>query len=419
MKLLVIGLNHRTASIELRERLSFAQDQIPIILKELSQSPAIAELIILSTCNRIEFYAVSEDPERAIDLITNMMTKYGDVSKEELISHLYVHYDREVVTHIFKVASSLDSMVIGEAQILGQTKEAYRIASHHSTTGPILNRLMHRAFSVAKKVRTFTSIGMFNVSVSSVAVELAKKIFGRLSGKSVLLMGAGEMAEDAAKYLRDSGTSKLIVLSRTFEHAKELAEELKGIAVKFEELYNQLLDVDIVICSTSADYYLITYDKMTKIMKARQYKPLFFIDISVPRNIEPSISTIEGSFLFDIDDLKGVTNQNMKERERAANEAGRFIEEEVNRFMNWLGELSLVPTIISLKEKFEAIRQQELKEAISKLNNPTQKEIEILEAMSKGIVNKILHEPITAIKEVHASGEVLKDINLLKKIFKI
>ncbi|MGB9735659.1 MAG: glutamyl-tRNA reductase [bacterium] len=419
MKLLVIGLNHKTASIELREKLSFTDEQIPIILKELSSFHEISESIVLSTCNRIEFYTACEDHEKAIDIIKDIMSKYGNVDKNELSLHLYIYLDREAVTHVFKVASSLDSMVIGEAQILGQTKNAYRIAAYNSTTGPILNRLMHRAFRVAKRVRTFTSIGMYNVSVSSVAVELAKKIFGRLTGKYVLLMGSGEMAEDAARYLMNAGTSKLIVLSRTFAHAKELADRLKGTAVEFEELYNQLLDVDIVVCSTSADHYLITYDKITKIMKARQHKPLFFIDISVPRNIEPSISTIEGVFLFDIDDLKNVTNQNMKEREKAATEAEHFIEEEVNRFMNWLGELSLVPTIVSLKEKFEAIRQEELKEAISKLDNPTQKEIDVLDAMSRGIVNKILHEPITQIKKVHASGEVLKDINLLKKIFKI
>ena len=243
---------------------------------------------------------------------------------------------------------------------------------------------------MAKKVRTFTTIGLYTVSVSSVAVELAKKIFGRLGGKNVLLMGAGEMAEDAAKYLKDAGATQLIVLSRTYVHASELAVRLKGSAVEFDELYDQLMEVDIVICSTSADHYLITNDRMAKIMKARQHKPLFFIDISVPRNIEPSISSFEGIFLFDIDDLKGVTSQNLREREKAANEAGRFIEEEVNRFLNWLGELTLVPTIVSLKDKFEAIRQQELKEAISKFENPTKKDREILDAMSRGIINKIL-----------------------------
>ncbi len=419
MKLLVVGLNHRTAPVELREKLSFTDEQVPSILREILAVREITEAIVLSTCNRIEFYAVSEDRDKAVDAMAAILCTFGTIDGSSLSPHLYVYEDRDAVDHVFRVASSLDSMVIGEAQILGQTKDAYKTASYHSATGPILNRLMHRAFGVAKKVRTFTTIGLYTVSVSSVAVELAKKIFGRLNGKNVLLMGAGEMAEDASKYLKDAGTTKLIVLSRTFAHAAELAARLKGSAVEFDELYDQLMDVDIVICSTSADHYLITNDRMAKIVKARQHKPLFFIDISVPRNIEPSIASFEGVFLFDIDDLKGVTSQNMKEREKAASEAGKFIEEEVNKFLNWLGELSLVPTIVSLKDKFEAIRQQELKEALAKCENPTDKEKDILDAMSRGIINKILHEPITEIKNVHTRGEVLKDITLLKKIFKI
>ncbi len=419
MKLLVVGLNHKTAPVELREKLSFTEEQLPPILKKLVLFDGITEAIVLSTCNRIEFYVVCEDADKAIDTIKTVMSDAGKVHSRSISFHLYIHTERDAVTHIFRVASSLDSMVIGEAQILGQTKDAYRIASNNSVTGPILNRLMHRAFSVAKKVRSSTNIGMYTVSVSSVAVELSEKIFGRLEGKSVMLMGAGEMAEDAAKYLRDAGASRLIILSRTFSHASQLAERLNGTAVEFDELYDELMDVDITICSTSADHYLITNDRMEKVVKARQHKPLFFIDISVPRNIEPSISELEGVFLFDIDDLKGVTNQNLKEREKSAHEAEKFIREEVDKFLNWLGELSLVPTIVSLKEKFEAVRQQELKEAISKLSNPTPKEVDVLDAMSKGIINKLLHEPITEIKNDHARGEVLKDIALLKRIFKI
>ncbi|MCL4557918.1 MAG: glutamyl-tRNA reductase [Deltaproteobacteria bacterium] len=419
MKLIVVGLNHKTAPVELREKIGFTENELPSVLKETVSLAEITESIVLSTCNRIEFYVVCEDEGKAVDSITAIMGRTGGIQKGSLSPYLYVHTDRDAVTHAFRVASSLDSMVIGEAQILGQAKDAYRIASYSSTTGPILNRLMHRAFSVAKKVRTFTPIGLYTVSVSSVAVELAKKIFGRLTGKAVLLMGAGEMAEDAAKYLKDAGASRLTVLSRTFGRASELAERLKGSAVEFDELYDQLMDVDIVVCSTSADHYLITNDRIAKIIRARQHRPLFFIDISVPRNIEPSISALEGVFLFDIDDLNGVTSQNMKEREKAANEAERFIDEEVSRFVNWLGELSLVPTIVSLREKFEAIRQQELKEAISKLAGPTKKDIEVLDGMSKGIINKILHGPITEIKSVHTRGEVLKDITLLKRIFKI
>lgn len=419
MKLLVAGLNHKTAPVELREKLSFTEEQVPGILKKMTASEGVTESLVLSTCNRVEFYAVCENEEKTLDIIKTVMSEGGNIHTRSLAGHLYTHADRDAVTHIFRVASSLDSMVIGEAQILGQTKEAYRIASNNTATGPILNRLMHRAFRVAKKVRSSTSIGMYTVSVSSVAVELAKKIFDRLIGKSVMLMGAGEMAEDAAKYLRDAGAAKLVVLSRTLSHAAQLAERLNGTAVEFSELYDELMDVDIVLCSTSADHYLITNDRMEKIMKARQHKPLFFIDISVPRNIEPSVSELEGVFLFDIDDLKGVTNQNLKEREKSAHEAEKYIGEEVDRFLNWLGELSLVPTIVSLKERFEAVRQQELKEALSKLPNPTRKEIDVLDAMSKGIINKLLHEPITEIKNVHERGEVLKDISLLKRIFKI
>ncbi len=419
MKLLVIGLNHKTAPVELREKLSFTETELPSVLQKLLSSSDISEAVVLSTCNRIEFYVICEDTDRAADIIKSLMSEVSSVDKSVLSSYLYNHIDSDGVTHVFRVASSLDSMVIGEAQILGQTKEAYRTASYNSTTGPILNRLMHRSFGIAKKVRTYTDIGLYTVSVSSVAVELAKKIFGKLTGKKVLLMGAGDMAEDAAKYLKDAGASKLTVLSRTFAHASELAVKLNGSAVEFDELYDELMDVDIVICSTSADHYLVTNDRMAKIIKARQNKPLFFIDISVPRNIEPSIASFESIFLFDIDDLKSVTNQNLKEREKAAHEAEQLIKDEVGKFLGWLGELSLVPTIVSLKEKFEAVRQQELKEAMAKLPHLSSKELEVMDAMSRGIINKLLHEPITEIKDVHKRGEVLKEISLLKKIFRI
>ncbi len=419
MKLLVLGLNHKTAPIELREKLNFTDERIPSVMKELLSHKEITEVIILSTCNRVEFYTVCEDAERSSDIIKALMSKVSHIDKPSLASYIYTYMDRDAVTHIFRVAGSLDSMVIGEAQILGQTKNAYKIASYYSTTGPILNRLMHRSFNVAKKIRTYTAIGIYTVSVSSVAVELAKKIFGTLAGKSVLLIGAGEMAEDAVKYLNDAGAGRLVIMSRTFKHASALANKLKGTAVEFAELNNRLMDVDIVICSTAADHFLITNERISKIVKIRRYKPLFFIDISVPRNIESSVSDYEGVFLFDIDDLKGVTNRNLKERKKAVHEAEKLVEDEVNKFLNWLGELSLVPTIVALKEKFEIVRKQELDEAVSKLSDLSEKELEVIDAMSKGIINKLLHEPITEIKNVHARGEVLKDIALLKKIFKI
>ncbi len=419
MKLLVTGLNHKSASVELRERVSFTEQELPDILKKLISIQEINELIILSTCNRTEFYIVTDEAEKVEKEVKLFINNTRSIDPDTLSAHMYTYTDRKAVEHVFRVASSLDSMVIGEAQILGQIKNAYKIASFNSTTGPILNRLMHRSFSIAKKVRTDTSIGFYSVSVSSVAVELAKKIFGLLSGKSIMLMGAGEMAEDAARYLRESGATELIVASRTFEHAAQLAEKLNGRAIEFEELYNQLLDLDIIICSTSADHYLITYDHMHKIMKGRQHKPLFFIDISVPRNIESSISDIEGVFLFDIDDLKGAANKNLKEREKASHEAETLIEEEVNKFINWIGELSLVPAIVSLKSKFEAVRQEELKEAITKLKNPSEKEIGIMDAMSRGIINKLLHDPIATIKNEHKKGEVLKYIDSIKRLFNI
>jgi glutamyl-tRNA reductase len=419
MELIVIGLNHKTASIDVRERMAFAEDQMETALHQLKSLPSLKENMILSTCNRVEIYAAARETEKAIFDLKNFLSQYHGLPLKEFEKNLYAWMGEEAVKHIFRVASSLDSMVVGEPQILGQIKSAYEAAVESKTSGIILHRLLHRAFHVAKRVRTETKIGDSAVSVSSVAVELARKIFETLEKKTVLLIGAGEMCELAARHLVSGGVEKVLVTNRTYERAASLAQEFKGEAIPFHEMNQALNRVDIVISATDSPQYLIRRDQVAKVIKDRKQKPIFFIDIADPRNIEPSVGEIENVYLYNIDDLKKVADDNIKDRGKEAQNAEAIVQEEVIKFVNWYHSLEVTPTIVALRKKFEEIGKKELEKTLSLHPNFSDKEKKSLEALTSAILNKILHTPSTLLKQ--SNEEAMADFYLdtLRTLFQL
>ena len=398
IRIVNIGMSHETAPVELRECLAKDPGHAERALSMMRELACIKEGFFLSTCNRVEALFTTEQTEEAKSSVLAVLSKLGGLSSETLSSSLFIHEDRGAVHHIFRVASSLDSMVIGEPQILGQIKEAYSRAVKEKTTGLILNRLLHRAFHTAKRVRTETAISDAAVSVSYAAVELAKKIFHDLKGKKVLLIGAGEMAELAARHLVSQGVSGITVANRTFQKAVGAAQAFKGRPVSYEEIGAQLLEVDIVIASTAAPGYVITRDQVKGSMRKRRNRPLFFIDIAVPRDVEPEVNDVENVYVYDIDDLKGIIQVNLSQRGEEAVKAERIVEEEVLKFDQWLKTLEAVPTIVSLKEKVEAIRQTELKKSLSNLGGLSPAQLKTLETLTLSITEKILNDPILFLK---------------------
>jgi glutamyl-tRNA reductase len=415
-----IGMNHESAPVELRECLA---DDVSIPVKALSlmrESSSIKEGFFLSTCNRIEIIYTTDESHGAKDLIISMMSEAAGIVKDRIIPHLYQYEDMEAIRHLFRVASSLDSMVVGEPQILGQVKEAYHQAAiKEKTTGVILNRLMHKAFHVAKRVRTETGIADNAVSISYAAVELAKKIFYGLEGRKVLLIGAGEMAELASRHLMGQGVDSLLVANRSFERAMKIAESFGGKPVLFEEMESQLSEADIVITSTASTEYVITSDMVKKNIRKRRNRPLFFIDIAVPRDVEPKVNDLQNVFLYDIDDLKEVVEENSAQRKQEALMADRIIEEEAIRFGKWLETLDVVPTIVSLKEKIKNIRETELKRSISGLGDLSPSQIRGIETLVSSLTEKIINDPILALKK--AAGRSTKDtfLDVARKIFNL
>ncbi len=419
MELIVIGLNHKTASIDLRERMAFAEDQMETALHQVKSLPSLRENMILSTCNRVEIYAAVRETEKAVLDLKHFLSQYHRVPLKEFEKNLYSFMGEEAVKHIFRVASSLDSMVVGEPQILGQIKSAYEMAVESKTSGIILHRLLHRAFHVAKRVRTETKIGDSAVSVSSVAIELAQKIFETLEKKTVLLIGAGEMCELAARHLVSGGVEKVWVTNRTYERAVALAQEFNGEAISFDEMNQGLKKVDIVISATDSPQYLIWHDQMAKVIKERKQKPIFFIDIADPRDIEPSVGDIENVYLYNIDDLKKVANENIKDRGKEAKKAEAIVQDEVIKFVNWYHSLEVTPTIVALRNKFEEIRRKELEKTFSLHPNLSDKEKKSLEALTSAIINKILHTPIALLKQ--SNEEAMADLYLdtLRTLFQL
>jgi glutamyl-tRNA reductase len=416
--ILIVGLNHKIAPVEIREKIAFQENVLKRALEKLYSKESVEECIILSTCNRVEIYVVTESKENKVKSdVLNFIAEFHNIDIKNFLDYLYFYFNRDAAKHIFRVGASLDSMIIGEPQILGQLKDAYRIATEVRTTKNILNKLLHKAFFVAKKVRTETEISSSAVSISFAAVELAKKIFDSLNNKKIMLIGAGEMCELAARHLLSNGANEIFVANRTFERAEALAREFNGKAIAFENINLFLEKIDILISSTGAPHYILHYDNVKKVIKIRKYRPIFMIDIAVPRDIDPTINNIDGVYLYDIDDLKTVVERNREERENEAEKAEMIIMHEVDVFMEWLESLDIVPVIVKLRESFESIRKNETEKTIAKLNGIGDKEKEAIEYLTYSIMNKFLHKPMVNLKKNSNNsyyGEAIKKLFELK-----
>jgi glutamyl-tRNA reductase len=419
VNLLLIGLNHKTACVALRERLASLIPDAGAAYQNLKACPEFLEILLYLTCNRVEVLCVTEDPVGAAARLRDFFSQHPEVASGALDESLYVRQDKEAVQHLFRVASSLDSMVVGEPQILGQIKEAYRQATEHQATGAILNRLLHKSFSVAKRVRRETGIGDHAVSVSYAAVTLGRKIFGTLTGKTVILVGAGEMAELALEHLRGQGVTRVIVANRTLERGLRLAERFGGEAVSLEELEGQLLYADIIISSTGSPQYLLTREQVRGAMRRRKQRPLFLIDIAVPRDLDPQINDLDNVYLYNIDDLKEVVEFNWQQRHKEAARAERLVEAETLKFLNWLETLEVYPTIIALKEKAERICQAEMKKTMASLGPLSPEQSQALEVLTNSITQKLLHDPIIFLKRNRRSKQPHRELDLVRRLFNL
>ncbi|MEA3464527.1 MAG: glutamyl-tRNA reductase [Thermodesulfobacteriota bacterium] len=417
MDIIVVGLSHKTAPVAVREKVAFAPENMQQPLEQLQALPAVNEAIIISTCNRVELYAVSNDGDAALAQLKHFLVEYHQLSSNKLAKHLYVMQGDAAIRHLFRVTSSLDSMVIGEPQILGQIKTAYGFATEHKTAGLILNRFLHKAFSVAKRVRTETNIAGNAVSVSFAAVELARKIFGRIEGKTVLLIGAGEMCELAAKHFINNGVTRVLVTNRTFVRAEKLAAEFSGQPILFENFQEHLHQADIVLSSTGATNFIITPDKVNGALRRRKNRPLFFIDIAVPRDIDPRVNDINNVYLYDVDDLQGVVNANMKERHKEAEQAEEIVEHEIGQFQSWMAGLDVVPTIVALRQQIDELRQAELEKTFSSLKHLSDGDRKTIVAMSSALTNKILHPPTKVLKQAQQESNAQQYVDALQVLF--
>lgn len=419
IKIASLGMSHETAPVELRECLAKDPDNMSTALASMRDLECIHEGLFISTCNRVEALYTSEDLDEAKESILSLMSRLGGIPENRFLPNIFVFEGMEAVTHIFRVASSLDSMVMGEPQILGQIKDAYRQATRAKTSGVVVNRMMHRAFHVAKRVRTETGVSDSAVSVSYAAVELAKKIFRDLDGKSVLLIGAGEMAELAATHLMGHGVSSIRVANRTFQVALEKAESFNGTPVSFEEIGPQLLEVDIVVTSTASTEPVIKYEQVKGCLRKRRNRPLFFIDIAVPRDVEPRVNELENVYVYDIDDLKGIVEDNLAHRKDEAVKAERIVQEEVLKFERWLKGLEVVPTIVSLREKTEDIRQAEIKKSRSALGSLTPAQVKAIETLTISLSEKIINDPILVLKRIAPRATRDTYVDMARRLFRL
>jgi len=385
MEILCIGLNHETAPVSVRERMAIGAESQGKALQWIKGQPGIEEIVILSTCNRVEFYFLAQGRSSQWDTTIKELFQHNFGLQADLWEpFLYQYSGQKAVAHLFSVTSGMDSMVVGEPQITGQVKEAYRQAVDHKTVGTILNRLLHKSFSVCKRVRTETELATRAVSVSYVAVELAKKIFGELDNRTALLAGAGEMAELAATHLVSNGIGRVFIASRTLANAQELAKTIRGDAIPFASILDHLRKIDILICSTAAPNYILRAEQIREALRARKHQPVFIIDIAVPRNIDPMANELKNVYLYNMDDLQKVMQANMAERKKELKRAEGIVREEVDEFFRWLYSLDLVPTITSLRKRADEIRTQELNKAISILKGDvSEQQKQVLEAMSQ------------------------------------
>jgi glutamyl-tRNA reductase len=419
LAIVLIGVNHRTAPVELREKLDFSDTETEKALLHLRKIPSVHEALLISTCNRVEVLVTTDESRVAEEEVAACIAERKGVALDRFLPSVYIYTGDDAVRHLFRVTASLDSMMLGEPQILGQVKEAYRQAVEAKTTGVIINRLLHKAFSVAKRVRTETGIGGHAVSISYAAVELAKKIFDTLENKSILLVGAGEMAELAVEHLlRSRCAGNILVANRTFATAAALAEQFNGTPIRFEEIAGTLQWADIIISSTGAPGFVITRDDVKPVMRKRKNKALFFIDIAVPRDIDPAVNRLSNAYVYDIDDLEGVIQENIESRKQESVTAERIVDEGVLRFHAWHESLDVVPTIVALRQKVHAIAAAELQKTLSSLSLSEQDEM-ALQKMNEAMINKILHDPTIFLKNPGSHRNKSLYLDLARNLFKL
>jgi glutamyl-tRNA reductase len=402
MTLSIIGVNHRTAPISLREKVAIGRDELPEVTRALAATPGVIECMIVSTCNRVELVTVVEDPS---DNLSTFLTRHFGLKDEALIPHLFEYRDREAVSHLFRMAASLDSMVVGEPQILGQVKEAFAVARAAGTVSSQLEHLLQSAFAAAKKARTETGIGSSSVSIASVAVDMARKIFGSLQGRTVFLVGAGKMSELAARHLVQQGAGAILVSNRTEERARALAGQFNGRVIRFEQLYEAASEADIVISSTGAPLPIFHKEHGQAFLHKRRNRPMFFIDIAVPRDVDPEMNKLDGIFVYDIDDLQQVAASHMEERSRQAVDAESMIAVEVERYHQRQRSVNAAPAIVALQRKAEEIRLSEMQRLHTRLGSLTEEQLAAVEALTRGLVNKFLHPPMQALKQAARDGD--------------
>ncbi|MEX2299357.1 MAG: glutamyl-tRNA reductase [Bryobacterales bacterium] len=419
MSVLLVGLSHKTAPVEVREKFAIAEQDAGVMVGELVRRPGIAEAMVLSTCNRVEFLVRSETSPDPTGEVIRFLNESRQFPLDVGAPFLYRYADRDAVRHVFRVASSLDSMVVGEPQILGQVKAAYTLAKAAGALRGDLDQLLTGAFRVARRVRNETGIGQMAVSISYVAVELARKIFGDLNGLSILIIGAGKMSEAAARHLRSAGARNVYVTNRTYDRAVELAVRFDGSPVPFDRLLEYLTNVDIVISSTGSPKFILTKKTAEGLIAARKNRPIFLVDIAVPRDIDPEINTIDNMFVYDIDDLQQVADANIRERQREADRAEKIIEEEVGKMMNRLKTSQIAPTIISLHSELDRLRREEIDRFRSKLGTLTPEQEQAVEALTRSIINKIAHPPVTEMKKLASDPDGLHFVEFVKKAFNL
>ncbi|MEC8952018.1 MAG: glutamyl-tRNA reductase [Acidobacteriota bacterium] len=416
-QLFLLGINHDTAPVDLRERLNFSEGDLSETLVALSTRPGCGEAVVLSTCNRVELYVRCDDLDEARTELTRFLSDFHGVDPAALAPHLYGLASSEAALHLFRVAAGLDSLVVGEPQILGQVKEAYTTASEIGCTGSLLNKLFHCSFAAGKRVRSETELGEGAVSISYAAVALARKIFGSLADHNVLLVGAGEMSELTAVHLKAQQVSRIVVINRTVAQAENLAEKIGGEAIPWTEIQQVLATTDVVVTATGSPTPIITSNQVEAVMRTRRNRPLFIMDIAVPRDVEASAGTIEQVFLYNIDDLQAIVSENLARRSAQITKAEVIVAEEVNGFMTWLRSRRAVPTLVALRQRFEVIRQAELKRLESKLASLAPADRARVEDVTRLIVEKLLSTPTERLKELSNAETVRMYGDALNQLF--
>lgn len=419
MHTIVVGVNYRTAPVEIREKLSFVEAELSNAMQALQEQKSILENVIVSTCNRTEIYATVDQLHTGKYYVKQFLANWFDIPLEHISRYLFIHEDDQANNHLFEVTAGIDSMVLGETQILGQVKKSFLNGQEHGTTGTVFNQLFKQAVTFAKRAHAETAIGENAVSVSYAAVELGKKIFGSLNNKHVVIVGAGKMGELAIQNLHGSGAGKVTVINRTFEKAEALASKFDGTAKPMDELQCALLEADILISSTGSTEYVIDYELMQFVERLRKGKPLFMVDIAVPRDLDPRIGDLSNVFLYDIDDLQGIVEANLAERERAATQIKSMIRAEIEQFNDWVTTLGVVPIISALRQKANDIQKETMASIENKMPNLSERERKVLNKHTKSIINQLLKEPILQVKELSTSKQSAQQLQLFQQIFGI